>query len=104
MKYCKLLLAFALCCIFCRCQMVDKDVEYKIEHKGQTVIIQRILGNATSANYIQVIINGNIVANVREESTVIDHVECSDSVVIIYNKNWDDEEDSKCDTLFISRY
>ena len=104
MKYCKLLLPFVLCCLFCKCQMVSKDVEYTIEHKGQTIIVQRILGNATSANYIQVIINGERVANIREESIIIDHVECSDSVVVIYKKNWSDEIDRKCDTLFISKY
>ena len=84
--------------------MVSKDVEYTIEHKGQTIIVQRILGNATSANYIQVIINGERVANIREESIIIDHVECNDSVVVIYKKNWSDEIDRKCDTLFISKY
>jgi len=104
MKYCKLLLPFVLCCLFCKCQMVSKDVEYTIEHKGQTIIVQRILGNATSANYIQVIINGERVANIREESIIIDHVECNDSVVVIYKKNWSDEIDRKCDTLFISKY
>ena len=60
-----------LCCLFCKCQMVSKDVEYTIEHKGQTIIVQRILGNATSANYIQVIINGERVANIREESIIM---------------------------------
>ena len=105
MKYCKLLLPFVLCCLFCKCQMVSKDVEYTIEHKGQTIIVQRILGNATSANYLQIIENGERILNIREENIIVDHIECNDSLFVVYKKQWSsDKENFKIDTMYIGTY
>jgi hypothetical protein len=76
----KKLLSYLFCCILCGCVAKSPiDKLYKIEHDGNTIIIQRVLGNATSANYIQIYINGEKKLNIREESIIIDHIECNDS-------------------------
>ena len=48
MKKCFCFLSF--CLFFWGCNLVPKEELYKIEHNGNTIIVQRVMGNATSAN------------------------------------------------------
>lgn len=55
----KKFLSYLFCCILCGC-IAESPIDklYEMEHDGNTIIVQRVLGNATSANYIQIFING----------------------------------------------
>lgn len=103
-KMIKKLLSYLFCCILCGCvAKISIEKMYKIEHNGNTIIIQRVLGNATSANYIQIFINGEKKLNIREESIIIDHIECNDSIVAIFKKL----NKTSCetnDTLYMYRF
>ena len=74
--------------LFVGCNLVPKEELYKIEHNGKTIIVQRIMGNATSANYLQIIENGERILNIREESFFVDHIECNDSLFVVYDVIW----------------
>lgn len=103
MKKCFCFLSF--CLFFWGCNLVPKEELYKIEHNGKTIIVQRIMGNATSANYLQIIENGERILNIREESFFVDHIECNDSLFVVYKKQWSaDKKGFIIDTLYIGTY
>ena len=63
------------------------------------------MGNATSANYLQIIENGERILNIREESFFVDHIECNDSLFVVYKKQWSaDKKGFIIDTLYIGTY
>ena len=97
-------LSYLFCCILCGCVAGSPiDKLYEIEHDGNTIIIQRVLGNATSANYIQIFINGEKKLNIREESIIIDHIECNDSLVAVFKKITETSRETN-DTLYMYRF
>ena len=103
MKKCFCFLSF--CLFFWGCNLVPKEELYKIEHNGNTIIVQRVMGNATSANYLQIIENGERILNIREENIIVDHIECNDSLFVVYKKQWSsDKENFKIDTMYIGTY
>jgi hypothetical protein len=92
------------CCILCGCVAGSPiDKLYEIEHDGNTIIIQRVLGNATSANYIQIYINGEKKLNIREESIIIDHIECNDSIVAVFKRITETSSETN-DTLYMYKF
>ena len=100
----KKLLSYLFCCILCGCVAKSPiDKLYKIEHDGNTIIIQRVLGNATSANYIQIYINGEKKLNIREESIIIDHIECNDSIVAVFKRITETSREAN-DTLYMYKF
>ena len=96
--------SYLFCCIICGCVAESPiDKLYEIEHDGNTIIVQRVLGNATSANYIQIFINGEKKLNIREESIIIDHIECNDSIVTVFKRITETSRETN-DTLFMYRF
>jgi len=104
MKKCFFFLSF--CLIFVGCNnVIPKEELYKIEHNGNTIIIQRIMGNATSANYIQIIVNGEKKLNIREGSIIVDNIVCNDSLFVVYKTEWNtNKEKAIIDTLYIGSF
>ena len=91
-------------CILCGCVAESPiDKLYEIEHDGNTIIVQRVLGNATSANYIQIFINGEKKLNIREESIIIDHIECNDSIVAVFKRITETSREAN-DTLYMYKF
>lgn len=78
---------------------VESEIIYKVEHNKDVIILQRVLTNATSDNYIQVYRNGNKIINIKEHGIIIDNITCNDSVVIVMKKNT--LNSNIADTLFV---
>lgn len=104
MKKCFFFLSF--CFLFLGCDnMIPKEELYKIEHNENTIIIQRIMGNATSANYIQIIVNGEKKLNIREGSIIVDNIVCNDSLFVVYKREWNtNKEKVIIDTLYLGSF
>jgi hypothetical protein len=103
-KMTKKFLSYLFCCILCGC-IAESPIDklYEMEYDGNTIIVQRVLGNATSANYIQIFINGEKKLNIREESIIIDHIECNDSIVTVFKRITETSREAN-DTLYMYKF
>lgn len=78
---------------------VESEIIYKVEHNKDVIILQKVLTNATSDNYIQVYRNGSKIINIKEHGIIIDNIICNDSVFIVMKKNI--LNSNIADTLFV---
>lgn len=92
-------LYFVVIATFFISSCIESEIIYKVEHNENVIILQRVLTNATSDNYIQVYRNDNKIFNIKEHGINIDNIICNDSVVIVMKKNT--LNSSIADTLFI---
>lgn len=63
--------------------MPEKKTIYEIRHNNDKIIIQEVLTNATSANYIQILKDNQIIKNYREDRMELNEVICKDSIIVI---------------------
>lgn len=92
-------LYFVVIATFFISSCIESEIIYKVEHNENVIILQRVLTNATSDNYIQVYRNGIKIFNIKEHGINIDNIICNDSVVIVMKKNT--LNSNIADTLFI---
>ena len=72
----------------------EKEVIHEIRNKNHVVSIEKILTNATSANYIQFFVDGKRIRNYKESQIKIKGVECNDSNLFVTYELFDDGKDS----------
>ena len=61
----------------------EKKKIYEIRHNDHKIVIQEVLTNATSANYIQILLDNQKIKNIREDRIELNEVVCKDSFLVI---------------------
>ena len=90
-----LIIIFCLLSVFIfRSLKPEKEVIHEIRNKNHVVSIEKILTNATSANYIQFFVDGKRIRNYKESQIKIKGVECNDSNIFVTYELFDDGKDS----------